>query len=192
MSMSLILNNRFNKGSKMKQSAAVAKVTIETMISEGLDFTNEQPVKTFLKEEGCYETIKAQVVSTITDMIFSDEVEVSKTSKIWVECDGDQALFAKKYVSGMVDNHFRKHAELRGPEAYQAKNPGSRSRNPQIVAARAMLARATTDEQKAEINAVIESLKAADAAKRATKSQPKLIEENVPAELAHLLSDLAS
>lgn len=173
----------------MKQASAVVKATMEVLSDLGIDFTNEAGIKEFLKGLNQYEVVKTKVTNLVTDMIYSGECDMNQTSKAWADHGHDRAQLAKKYVSGMVDNHWRKHKDLNGGTKYEAKNPGSRSKDPQLVEANKMLKVAKDDEQRATIQAFIDQRTAELAA---SKRQPAaIIEENVPAELQHLLGEIA-
>lgn len=65
----------------------------------------------------------------------------------------------KAYVSGLQSNWLRKDKRLNGGMNYIAKNPGSRagSGDPQLKAMRALLSTLTTESDKAEVQAHIDT-----------------------------------
>ena len=65
----------------------------------------------------------------------------------------------KGYVSGLQSNWIRKDKRLNGGVQYSAKNPGSRagSADPALKAMRTLLSTLTTPEEKAEVQAYIDS-----------------------------------
>ena len=65
----------------------------------------------------------------------------------------------KGYVSGLQSNWIRKDKRLNGGVQYSAKNPGSRagSADPALKAMRTLLSTLSTPEEKAEVQAYIDS-----------------------------------
>ena len=51
---------------------------------------------------------------------------------------GDQKVLSR-YVSGMIDNHFRKAKELNGGVKYSPSNPGKSRRDPQLSALKKLI-----------------------------------------------------
>jgi len=123
---------------------------------------------------------KKQVRAMVVEGFLSGSISFSDSSKL-----GNHEYIAK-YVSGLVDNWFRKAPELNGGNTYQAKNPGSRagSGDDQIKALKALLKTVDDNEVKLEIQQAINS--------RLAEIKPaKTVEINVgalPEHLRHLVN----
>jgi predicted transcriptional regulator len=92
----------------------------------GSSFDPSLPVKDQLTKDQI-STIKENVAQGISN----GTVAFSKSNTPYADI--------KKYVSGMVSNHFRKAPELNGNNKYSPTSTGRGSRDPQIVALNKLL-----------------------------------------------------
>ena len=89
------------------------------------------------------------------------------------------------YVSGLISNHLRKDTRLNGGEKYTPTNPGSRSSDPQIRAARQLLK--TKEEGSVEAEKIQSFIDAKTAKIKAEKAKTAIDVENLPEELQGLV-----
>lgn len=109
---------------------------------------------------------------------FKDEATTEKYAS-------DSAL--KVYVSGLVNNHSRKHKPFNSGQAYKAKNPGSRanSSDEQMKELKKLLAQTSEASDIADINEAI-AFRASEIA--ASKVKDVVINaEALPEALRHLV-----
>ena len=105
--------------SKVSQKSAVISVILATLSDRGVSYElgSETAVSTILTDSD-----KTNIRNTLFSMFRKNELEVSdEASKKYVD---DSEL--KSYISGLVNNWFRKSTDLNGASKYRAKNPGSR------------------------------------------------------------------
>lgn len=99
------------------QKEAVYQTTLTVLNENGIQLDN-QPVKDVANK-----TIKETVVGIVTQGILGGAVAFSDEAK----AKHNTPELVRKYVSGMVDNHWRKDTRLNGGLKYEIKNPGTRS-----------------------------------------------------------------
>lgn len=168
--------------SLQKQNDAVFNATVSVLAEREFKFEPGMSAKSVVTPDD-----KKLIISMVTQGIlngsvaFSDEARAKHTTEAQV----------RSYVSGMVDNHFRKDKRLNGNTKYEIKNPGSRtgSQDDVIKNLRALKSQTTDEKAIFEIDQAIASrvaeLKAAKpkAAKKVTIDADK-----IPESLRHLVN----
>jgi len=101
----------------------------------------------------------------------------------------DVASLRKHYVSGLLNNWIRKAPELNGGVKYEAKNPGSRTKDPTLQALKAIVAQFTADNNPNLPAAIEEYNKCLDALNKA-KAKTKVVEIDFSALPAETLARL--
>ncbi len=161
----------------MKQAQSVLNATIEVL---GDDFQPGTPVLSYITKP----QIEA-IVDAVTQSIMSGETDFSDEARTKYDTEAK----VRTYTKGMVNNWHRKHKELNGGAAYQAKNPGSRagSSDPVVRELRKLKAQLeAAGESTAEVQAEIDSrVQQAQASK--AKSTPTVDAQKLPEALRHLV-----
>jgi hypothetical protein len=156
----------------MKQSQAVLLYVKAIM---GNTFQPGTPIKSYITDKQTDE-----VVDAVTQSIKDFETDFSEDAR--AKHNDDKKL--RKYVSGMVDNWFRKGKELNGGVKYEAKNPGSRAgnSNPEIKASKQLVAKLIA-EGRADDAAKVQEYIDAELAKLAEAKAPTVDAEKLPEHL---------
>jgi hypothetical protein len=103
----------------MNQKDAVFTATMSVLSDKGLELNGD------IKSHPELKAIRSAVHAIVT--------EGFRTGSIKLESEFDDAGL-KSYVSGLINNWYRKDKRLNGGEQYKAKNPGSRAHvgNPEV------------------------------------------------------------
>lgn len=157
--------------SKMSQKEAVYSAVTSVLSENNVNVSEGTDVSTVMTRE-----LRSQVNQVLFEGFRSGNIELDRSFN-----DSD----LKAYVSGLQSNWLRKDKRLNGGAKYSAKNPGSRigSSDPSLKAMRGLLSTLTTDSDRAEVQAAINSRVSEIQANKAKKSI--VIDTTVlPAELA--------
>ncbi len=117
--------------------------------------------------------------------------------------DASDLQAVRRYVNGMIQNHFRKAKELNGGGKYQPANPGSGRRDPQLSNLKKLLKQyeSNGDQEKAgkvlaaieARNTELEALRKASAADRRRSKAAEGIDTSVlPAELSGIVNQASA
>lgn len=122
-----------------------------------------------------------EVVDGVTQSIKDGETDLSADAR--VKFADPKAL--RRYVKGMVGNHFNKHKELNGNTKYVAKNPGSRagSGDSELSASKALLAKLVAEGKD---TAIVEEFIAKRTAEIAEKKVKAVDVSKLPEHLRNL------
>jgi len=140
---------------KSAQKEAVFTAVVNVLKEEGIKIIEGKAV-TMSKEQ------RAKVNGILFDGFRAGNIELEDASSY---SDSD----LKGYVSGLQSNWLRKDKRLNGGTQYVAKNPGSRagSGDASLKAMKTLLSTLTKEEEKAEVQAHIDSRLAEIAASKA-------------------------
>lgn len=142
--------------SKLNQRESVYVATLNVLADAGVNFDDGQsPTATELVSKD----MRKSIMSIVTTSIMSGETDMSTEGR--AKYDTEDKM--RSYVSGLVNNWFRKDPRLNGSTKYTAKNPGSRAGagDEQLKALKALRATKTDDaEALAVIDQAIEARKA--------------------------------
>jgi hypothetical protein len=129
--------------SKQSQKEAVFTAVVNVLAQENISIVEGQPVA-MTKE------YRALVNNILFEGFRNGTIELDREFS-----DSD----LKGYVSGLQSNWLRKDKRLNGGIQYVAKNPGSRagSGDPSLKAMRTLMSTLTTDSDKAEVQAHIDT-----------------------------------
>lgn len=131
--------------SKISQKEAVYNAVTSVLSESNINVFENTDVNALMTRE-----LRAQVNTILFDSFRSEAVELNREFT-------DSAL--KGYVSGLQSNWLRKDKRLNGGTKYSAKNPGSRigSSDPSLKAMRTLLSTLSSETDKAEVQAAIDS-----------------------------------
>jgi hypothetical protein len=141
----------------VNQRNAVVSTIISVLNERGCKYEMNGPLSI---SEVMTESDKQKVISIICQGFKDDRIEMSTDAKVKYAADAE----LRKYVVGLVNNWVRKAPEFNSGNAYQAKNPGSRtgSGDPKLQALKALyntVPEAHKPAVQAAINARLEELK---------------------------------
>ena len=158
--------------SKMSQKEAVYSAVTSVLTENNISVSEGTDVSTIMTRE-----LRSQVNAILVEGFNSGSVELDRTFS---------PSDLKAYVSGLQSNWLRKDKRLNGGAKYSAKNPGSRigSSDPQLKAMRGLLTTLSTDSDRAEVQAAIDS--------RVNEIQATKAKKSVTVDFAALPADLAS
>ena len=130
---------------KISQKEAVYNAVTSVLSENNISVSEGTDVNTLMNKE-----LRSQVNAILFEGFRAQTIELDRSFD-------DSAL--KGYVSGLQSNWLRKDKRLNGGIAYVAKNPGSRvgSSDPSLKAMRTLLSTLTTDADKTEVQAAIDS-----------------------------------
>lgn len=130
---------------KQTQKDAVFTAITNVLSEAGIKLSEGMDVASSMTRE-----LRAQVNQILFESFRAGNIELDREFT-------DAEL--KSYVSGLQSNWIRKDKRLNGNTQYIAKNPGSRvgSSDPQIKAMRALLSTLSSESDKAEVQAHIDS-----------------------------------
>jgi hypothetical protein len=100
--------------SQMNQKEGVFSATMSVLSDMGLSFDQGQDIKSFAE----IKEIRSKVTAIVCESFRSGAIKLDTTY--------DEAGL-KNYVSGLVNNWYRKDTRLNGGGKYAPKNPGSRA-----------------------------------------------------------------
>lgn len=131
--------------SKLSQKEAVYNAVTSVLSENNISVSEGTDVSTVMTRE-----LRSQVNQVLFEGFRSGSVELDREFN-----DSD----LKAYVSGLQSNWLRKDKRLNGGAKYSAKNPGSRigSSDPSLKAMRALLTTLTTESDRAEVQAAIDT-----------------------------------
>lgn len=131
--------------SKLSQKEAVYNAVTSVLSENNISVSEGTDVSTLMTRE-----LRSQVNQVLFEGFRSGSVELDREFN-----DSD----LKAYVSGLQSNWLRKDKRLNGGAKYSAKNPGSRigSSDPSLKAMRALLTTLTTESDRAEVQAAIDT-----------------------------------
>lgn len=168
----------------MKQREAVYQVTTEVLASKGIEF---MPGVTDVRDLVTPE-LRSEITHRIVTMFQKDEVEFKSTESNQEKLNDAKKL--RSYVTGLITNWFNKDTNLNGGAKYQAKNPGTKSQDPQLrelrVLKKHLEAKGDTDGL-ARVDEAINAHIAILRKKKASASTPEVNADNLP----DFLKDLA-
>jgi hypothetical protein len=130
---------------KMTQKEGVFAAVMTVLEQAGIEFVEGMVVKSIFSKEH-----RAQVNAILFEGFKAGRIEL----------DGEKSdSDLKSYVSGLQSNWLNKDKRLNGGVQYAAKNPGSRAgvTDPQVKALRGLLAQASTDEEREEIQGYLDA-----------------------------------
>ena len=135
-----------------KQKDAVINTILSVLEARGV--TYEMDGETKLKDVLTSED-RAQVKAILFEGFMNREIELAEKSQNKLENESE----LKSYVAGLVTNWVKKYKPFNCGVAYQPENPGSRAGqgDEQVREMRKLLKITTDPEQKAEIQAAIDS-----------------------------------
>lgn len=156
----------------MKQSEAVL-LYVKALLGD--QYQAGVAIKSYITDQQADEVIDA-----VTQSIKDGETDMSVLAR--EKHNDDKKL--RKYVSGMVDNWFRKGKDLNGGVKYEAKNPGSRagSANPEIKVSKQLLTKLIAEGRSEDAAAVQEYIDA-ELAKLAEAKAPTIDADKLPEQL---------
>lgn len=160
--------------SKLNQRESVYQATMNVLADTGINFDDGQ---TPTAAELVTKDMRKSILSIVTESIRSGETEFSAEAT----AKHDTVEKVRSYVSGLVNNWFRKDKRLNGSVKYEAKNPGSRAGagDEQLKALKAL--RATkTDDQEA-LTVIDAAITSRQAEIKSSKPQVTLTTEQVEA-----------
>lgn len=166
--------------SKISQRQAVFTATMNVLADKGISFDEGQ---TPTAQELVTKDMRKSIMEVVTNGIQNGEVEFSDDAR----AKHTTVEKVRTYVSGLINNWFRKDKRLNGGAKYESKNPGSRagSTDEQIKALKT-LRKAKSDDADA-VKAIDEAIAtrqaeiAATKVKRVEVTQEQL--DAIPAEL---------
>jgi hypothetical protein len=131
--------------SKITQKEAVFNAVTSVLNENNVEVSEGTDINTLMNKE-----YRSQVNAILFEGFRNETIELDRQFS-------DSEL--KGYVSGLQSNWLRKDKRLNGGIAYIAKNPGSRvgSSDPSLKAMRTLLSTLATAEDKAEVQAAIDS-----------------------------------
>lgn len=126
---------------------------------------------------------KKLVKAAVAEGLFNGEIQISDAARQKYHT----LKLMQDYANGLVDNWLRKDKRFNEGKAYEIKNPGSRAGSGDKILAnlKKLSSIATTDEDKANIQAAIEARQAELAQEKAKKVEIDL--SVIPEELRHLV-----
>ena len=159
----------------VNQRNAVVSTIISVLTERGVSYEMNGPLSI---SEVLTESDRAKVISVICKGFKENKIEMSAQAKEKYAADAE----LRKYVVGLVNNWIRKAPEFNGGNAYQTKNPGSRtgSGDPKLKALKALY-NTVPDAHKPEVQKAIDA--------RLEELKPKItIDTNLlPEHLRHLV-----
>lgn len=149
--------------------------------------SNFQPGSTVVKD-----VLSASELETVRNQIFDG----IKNGNIQYNGETSDDKKLRRYVNGMIQNHFRKAKELNGGSKYKPANPGTGRRDPQLSNLKKLLKQ--YDENSPEFQKVTEAIatreaeiseekKAAAAARKQEKLASSIDTSVLPPELANAI-----
>jgi hypothetical protein len=146
--------------SKLNQRESVYVSTMNVLADKSINFDDGQ---TPTAAELVTKDMRQSIVACVTQSIISGETEFSAEAT----AKHDTEAKVRGYVSGLVNNWFRKDTRLNGNVKYTVKSPGSRAGagDEQLKALKALRSTKADDQ---------EALQVIDAAIEARKSDLKL------------------
>lgn len=159
----------------IKQSNAVVNAVEEVLGT----WDAETPISEQLSKEQLTE-IRQIVFNGIMDETIAYSKELDEVA-------------VRKYVGGLVNNHFRKHKSLNGGSTYQASGTG-RQRDPQLKELNKIIKAGLYEEGSEEYECVVEKINERQeilakekSSKKIASSMPKININELPEELRHLV-----
>lgn len=141
--------------SKLNQRQSVYLATMNVLADSNINFDDGQSPTA---AELVTKDMRQSIMSIVTQSIISGETEFSAEAT----AKHDTEAKVRSYVSGLVNNWFRKDTRLNGGTKYVTKSPGSRqgSGDEQLKALKALRATKSDDAEALQvIDAAIESRK---------------------------------
>ena len=138
--------------SKVTQRQAVYSAVISVFNEHGMEFFDGIDAKAKMSKEH-----RAQVNSILCVGFIAGQIELKDTESNRAKL-ADQSLL-KEYVSGLQSNWLAKDERLNGGVDHEIKNPGSRtgSGDEQLKALKALITTVTSDADRSEIQAMIDT-----------------------------------
>ncbi len=139
--------------SKLNQRESVYVATMNVLADAGINFDDGQSVTA---QELVTKDMRKSIMSIVTQSIIAGETDMSSEAR----AKHDTEDKVRGYVSGLINNWFRKDKRLNGGNKYETKNPGSRAGagDEQLKALKALRATKADDaEALAVIDAAIAS-----------------------------------
>ncbi len=165
----------------MNQRESVYQATINVLADHNVAWDGNTPVAKVVTKE-----LRASIISAVTQSILVGETEMSAEGR--AKYPGEKKMAV--YVTGLVNNWFRKDSKLNGNTKYVAKAPGSRagSGDEQIKALKALReAKAGDANAVALIDAAIDSRKSEIKTAKTKVVFTEDMLEKIPAELRESL-----
>lgn len=160
------------------QKEAVYSAVMGILESHSVEFNEGQKIDDIFTKD-----MKTELSEAIKAGFTSKQIVFEDTPANAAKLADDTKLSA--YVSGLVNNWFRKDKRLNGGVQYIAKNPGSRtgSTDPQLKALRALLVKV---EGTPAVDRVVTAID-----KRLSELKPtvQINSSDIPEELQDLISD---
>lgn len=147
---------------QMSQADAVFQATTEILEANGIEWDGKSPIQAIISKE-----LRGEIHDRVVAMFQSGETAFRQTDANAAKL-GDVAKL-KTYVVGLVSNHFRKDKRLNGGTQYVAKNPGSRSSDPQVREMKKLLA--SYEEGTEEYQTVLSHIEARQAELEASRAK---------------------
>ena len=160
------------------QKEAVYSATMSVLTEKGISFEDGQNIGDVMTKE-----IRESIQAIVCEGFRNSEVEFRQTDSNSSKLT-DRAKLSS-YVSGLVNNWFRKDKRFNGNTTYVAKNPGSRVSDPKLKALKMLLKKFEGTEKSALIQTEITKLEAEHQAAKAKEVEVDM--SQVPAELKALL-----
>jgi hypothetical protein len=163
----------------MKQSQAVYQATKSVCEDNGVHFEDGMNAADIVTKE-----MRASIYSILCEGFKSGTIDLADTESNRAKLSNDAEL--RKYVSGLVNNWFRKDTRMNGGGKYTPKNPGSRAgqTDPEVKQLRLLLKSGQLNEEQAHI---VQARLDERVAELSAKSQPKIDFSVLPAELREQL-----
>lgn len=148
--------------SKLNQRESVYLATMNVLADNSINFDDGQ---TPTAQELVTKEMRKSIIGIVTQSIISGETDFSTEAR----AKHDTEDKTRSYVSGLVNNWFRKDPRLNGSTKYVAKNPGSRqgAGDEQLKALKAL--RATKVDDQEAIKVIDEAIQARQAEIKSTK-----------------------
>ena len=160
------------------QKEAVYAATMSVLSDKGIAFEDGDCISDVMTKE-----IRDSIQEIVCQGFRNGEVEFRDTDNNKGKLSDRSKLTS--YVSGLVNNWFRKDKRLNGNTQYVAKNPGSRVSDPQLKALKALAKKFEGTDKHAKITAEIEKRQTELSASKTKEVEVDMTQ--IPAELKAVL-----
>jgi len=130
----------------MNQKHAVYSATVNVLTDADIQFEDGMDIKPIMNDQ-----LRAKIMAVLCAGFKAGDIDFKDTPANNEKLRDDAKL--NSYVSGLVNNWFRKDKRFNGNTVYKAKNPGSRTgqQDPTVRALRNLLKTELTPEQSARV-----------------------------------------
>lgn len=163
----------------MKQKDAVFAAIESTLTEANVAFESGQDVSQVLTKE-----LRSSVADILVEGFRSGRIQIDSSSPANAEKLSNETAL-RQYVSGLISNWLRKDTRLNGGIAYVPSKTGTKrgSSDASLKAMRALLAQATSSEDRAEIQTHIDARLAQLNSEKAASKRVQVDFSALPVEL---------